>query len=368
MNWFQNLFQKKIKSRLGIDLGSGAIKLVEVLPEEKKRKLETYGLAYFSAEGLKLDMSQSKPFKEIYNDESEQEGEKIFQQGPAKGSIFDVLSNKEIGGIIRELCGRAKTKSSMAYFSLPVFTTFSTIIELPDMPSNELAAAIPFEARKYIPIPLEEVELDWMRVEPKTELPIKNPQGEKIDLENSGQIPEKKNQIVLVAILKEAIEKYLNIAKAAGLGVLALEPESFSLARVLAKNSSEIFVLVDVGSSFADIILIDQGMVKMARNDKKRIESKDQQLDKNILSKRIKESINLYQSKEKGVEQRKIKCVLTGGGALTPDLPDFLSKELNCEVIIGNPFSGLEYPGALEPALKEIGPALSVAVGLAMRE
>lgn len=368
MNWFQSLFQKKSKSRLGIDLGSSAIKLVEISLEEKKMKLETYGLAYFSAEGFKSKFSKDKPFEEIYKSEAEQSSEMIFQQGFSSGSIFDVLTNKEISKIIRDLFTQAKVKANEGYFSLPVFATFSTVIELPDMPREEIAAAIPFEAKKYIPIPLEDVELDWMFVEPSIEK--KAVEGEKKqeareNLLDSNQ-PEK-NQIILVAILKEAVEKYLKIAKAANINALALEPESFSLVRALVNNGAAATVLVDVGSSFADIILVEGGAIRFVRNDKKRLENETQQPDKIFLANRIKESINLYQKKTP-IAEGKFKCVLTGGGALSPDLAEFLSKELNQEVIIGNPFSRFEYEKILEPALKEVGPSLSVAAGLAMRE
>ncbi|KKR03954.1 MAG: type IV pilus assembly protein PilM [Parcubacteria group bacterium GW2011_GWF2_39_13b] len=348
-------------------MGSSTIKLVEVLPKEKKMKLETYGLAYFSAEGFKSKFSEEKQFAEIYKSEVEQTSETIFRQGSSTGSIFDVLSNKEISKIVRELRVQSKAKANMAYFSLPVFATFSTIIELPDMPREEIAAAIPFEAKKYIPIPLEDVELDWMFVEkPAADQDNQNSEGA---LVAKNEQPEK-IQIILVAILKEAIEKYLKIAKAANIGVLALEPESFSLVRSLVNSGSgkETTLLIDIGSSFADIILVDKGAIRLVRNDKKRLEAETGQIDKALLASRIKESIGLYQNKGQGIKNEKVKCVLTGGSALAPELADFLAKELNQEVLIGNPFSGIEYDKILEPALKEVGPSLSVAAGLAMRE
>ena len=353
---------------MGIDLGSSAIKLVEVSSEEKKLKLETYGLAYFSAEGFKSKFSKEKPFEEIYKSEAEQSRETIFQQGFSSGSIFDVLSNKEISKIVRELCVQSKVKANAAYFSLPVFATFSTVIELPNIPREEIAAAIPFEAKKYIPIPLEDVELDWMFVEPPIEKKLaageKNKEAQEILASNK---PPEKNQIILVAILKEAVEKYLKIAKAANINVLALEPESFSLVRALVNNGSGTTLLIDIGSSFADIILVDKGAIRLVRNDKKCLEETTKELDRIALANRIKESVNSFQKKEQPAAE-KFKCILTGGSALSPELAEFLSKELNQEVLIGNPFSKFKYEKILEPAIKEVGPPLSVAAGLAMRE
>jgi len=62
------------------------------------------------------------------------------------------------------------------------------------------------------------------------------------------------------------------------------------------------------------------------------------------------------------------KIVLSGGSALLPNLANYLSKVLNIKVIIGDPWARISYPVDLAPLLNEIGPRMSVAVGLAMRE
>lgn len=363
MSWLENLFKKKPESRLGIDLGSSAIKLVEILPEQGRLKLETYGLAYFSAEGLKSAQSDTKQFEEIYKSGEGEAAETIFKLGPAPGSIFETLSNKEISGILRDLCLQSKIKTSAAYFSLPIFTTFSTILELPPMPQNELAAAIPFEAKKYVPIPLDEVELDWMVV------------GAQENNRDSAANDEKQagpTQVILVAILKEVIVKYTKIAEMAGLGVLALEPESFSLARSLIQDKNPgLSVIVDVGSSFVNIILTEEGMIKLVRNNKKQAEAETGGPDKNFLAQKIQESINIFNDKFKKnqpMDMAGVKCILTGGGAPAENLLSFLKEKLGCEVSIGSPFARLEYPKILESALREIGPAMSAAAGVAMRE
>jgi len=62
------------------------------------------------------------------------------------------------------------------------------------------------------------------------------------------------------------------------------------------------------------------------------------------------------------------KLVLSGGGALLVNLPSYLSKILNLNVIIGSPWSRISYPADLKPVLDEIAPRMSVAVGLALRQ
>lgn len=321
-NWFRNLFKKKPETRLGIDLGSSVIKLVEISSQEDKLKLETYGLAHLTNEYL------------------------------------ENLSNKEISQIIKELIKQAQVKTNIAYFSLPVFATFSTLIDLPFMSEEELASAIPYEARKYIPVPLEEVALDWSIIaEPRG---TDQPRNYAEDIHKDSRV-----QVILVAILKEVIEKYTKIAQIANLEIKALEAESFSLARSLVGQDKSSNVLIDIGSRFTDITLVKNGSVRVIHNAKKVIDPAGQ-LNKESLVQEVERVLNLYRTKYNHLE--KIKCILTGRSALVPSLVDYLKERFNFEVLIGNPFSKIKYLRVLEPVLKEIGPSLSVAVGLAMRE
>lgn len=321
------VFKKKPKTRLGIDLGSSAIKLVEIssLPAGGL-KLETYGLAHLANE------------------------------------YTENLSNKEIAQVIRELASQAQVKTNIAYFSLPVFATFSTLIDFPIMPEEEMAAAIPYEARKYIPVPLEEVALDWAVIQqPTTNSPAKISKGNL-----GGQDQQPTVQVILVAILKEVIEKYTKISQMANLEIKVLEAESFSLARSLIGQVQGSIILIDIGARFTDITLARDGSVRVIHNAKKVIDQKTGQLNKESLVQEIERVINLYRAKYNHLEN--IKCILTGRSALASNLVDYLKEKFNYDVLIGNPFSQIAYPRILEPILKEISPSLSVAVGLAMRE
>jgi hypothetical protein len=51
---------------------------------------------------------------------------------------------------------------------------------------------------------------------------------------------------------------------------------------------------------------------------------------------------------------------------LLPDLSDYLAKILDKRVVIGNPWDRVSCQVDLKPLLEEIGPRMSVAVGLAM--
>ena len=62
------------------------------------------------------------------------------------------------------------------------------------------------------------------------------------------------------------------------------------------------------------------------------------------------------------------KIVLSGGSSVLPNLGSYLEQMINAKVIIGNPWSRIKYPVELEPTLKNLGPMLATATGLAMRD
>jgi len=62
------------------------------------------------------------------------------------------------------------------------------------------------------------------------------------------------------------------------------------------------------------------------------------------------------------------KIVLSGGSSLLANLTNYLSGKLNIQVIIGDPFNRITYSNELKPIIREVGPSLAVAVGLALRD
>lgn len=344
------LFKKNQKTNLGIDIGASVIKLVELEKEKERYKLKTYGI-------LPMDKYLR------------QQGQEFDPQAP---KVLDEYIIEMIKKIIQE----ANISAKQARLSVPVYSSFSTLVDLPIMPEKEIAAAIPFEAKKYIPVPITDVILDWSIIEKKTG--------------KNGSI-----QVLLVAVLKEVIEKYTKVIQSIGLQLQFMEAETFSLARALVGNDKSAIVLVDIGARASNISIIDKGFIRSTRNLEmggreftKAISQKMEiSLDKADVLKKSKESwpeldqiidlvadkiikevskiIDFYQTKyNRQIE----KCILVGGAMGMVNLLDYFSRRLNLEVSMGRPFARIVYPPLLEPTLKELGPSLAVAAGLAMRE
>ncbi len=132
-------------------------------------------------------------------------------------------------------------KTNKVVISLPEAAIFSKIIAVPDLPDEQLEKVIFFEARNYLPIPVEDVQLDYIPIAKKT-----TNEGKKII------------QILLIAAPKSLVNTYLELASMAGFDVLALETESIASARAI-NNNGEIpgsAMVVDFGAQGIAVSII----------------------------------------------------------------------------------------------------------------
>jgi type IV pilus assembly protein PilM len=344
---------------LGVDIGTSNIKVVELSSSDKGPVLENYGIletySYLERPNAAIQTSYFKIVEKI---------------------TADILKN-----LFREM----KPKTNNAIFSLPIFSSFVTVFSLPLTDEKEIEKAIPFEAKKYIPMDLKGLEVDWAVIKKSNNLK-KGKNG--------------KSEILLVGISKELIKKYQNISKLAELDGEGFELESVAFARSLIKDEKEPIVIVDIGSQSMNIITIDNGYLVANENlqtagaeithviaralgvSKERAEEFKRIKGFNVEPQEA-EVINLMipiidyfgneigralriQKEKSGKNVKKI--ILAGGTANLPGLDKYLSDYLGLPVERAFPFANIQYDSFLEPLLREVGPILSCAVGLAMRE
>src|SRR3990167_3787432 len=184
-----NLFSSK--SKLGIDIGTASIKIVELENNNNRFALKNYGLFE-----MKSDKSTS-----------------AAQPTQLGGQSILKLPDSEIIWGIKEVLAKSKISGRNVIASIPSFSTFATVIQMPYLSEDELAKAIPFEARKYVPIPLEEVVLDWSI----------------IGVTGEGARPTV--EVFLAAVPKDETVRYQNIMAGAGLNLRALELKTPALIR-----------------------------------------------------------------------------------------------------------------------------------------
>jgi type IV pilus assembly protein PilM len=333
---------------LGIDIGDSSLKMVELKKSGKKLVLNNYGFSD--------NLSQAK-FNNIEDSE-------------ALAKIINKVKN-DIG-----------ITSNKATASLPSFAVFSSVVNLYNVNRKNMAERVNEEARKVIPLPLEEMVLDWKII------PTVNG-GDKDNI-----------RIFLTGSPKKLIKKYISIFNAAKINLVSLETETFSLIRSLLGNDKSTVMIVDLGANSTDICIVKESIPYLNRSinvcgstiteaisqklglpfDKAEqlkydlavaaIGGKSLEIPEVILTSvnpiinEIRYMLDLFQgSNNQGIE----KIILSGGGALLVNLANYLENSLNIQVIVGDPWFRVSYGPELRPVLAEIGPKMSIAVGLAMR-
>ena len=366
-----NLFAKK--GKLGIDIGTASIKVVELQKKGARFELSNYGL--FELRGGISDSS-------IH---STNLGQISSERGILK------LPDEEIIWGIKEVIRKSGIKSKNVVASVPSFSTFSTIIEMPYLSEQDLAKALPFEAKKYIPIPLNEVILDWSI----------------IDILNSNSVPNAGSfgskpttvEVFVAAVPKEETTRYQRIMKGAGLNLKALELENTALIRALLGNDLSPTAIINIGGRSTSIVIINKGYERISHNYeiggfeitksiarslnislekaedlKRKIGLKPS--DENIINEAMtslvdmmvfetQKTISNYET-SKNIKISKI--LLVGGLSNMPHFMEYFKKKLNMDVYGANAFARILYPQSLIPIIQELANAFAIATGLAMRE
>ena len=342
------------KSRLGIDIGTASIKVVELSKEANRFTLLNYGMIEVAAS---KDASQP--------------------------------SNADIVAGIKAILQTAQIKSKDAVASIPSFPTFATTITLPYLSEEEVAKAMPFEARKYIPVPLSEVQLDWaivnVRKKPKEQI-IPTSGGPTVD-------------VFLVAVPKQEAARYQSIMKDTGLNLRALELENFALIRALIGNDLSPIVIVNIGGRSTSILIVENGVqrashdyeiggfeitksiarslgITVARAEELKRSFGIRDAENNIVRQAMSSLIDLmvlevnktihnYEDQQKS---KIAKILLVGGLANMPDFQAYFGQKLGREVSLGNPLARIVIPPGIERFRAELNSTFVVSIGLAMRE
>lgn len=359
-----SLFGKKTNSLIGVDIGTSSIKLVELSHEPNNvARLVTYGFVDQIKRDIRSTVQEDTAF--------------MAEQ-------------------IKSVMAKTHFTTNVAIAALPTYAVFTSLISLPFMNDEELDSAIHWEARKIIPLPLDEIVLDKQ---------ILNWNSEEAKKKNAKH-PEFL-KILITGAAKETVKRYSEIFQLSGLTLSSLETEMFALSRALVGDDPAEIMIVEIGATTTDIVIVQNGIPFLSRT----IETGGSALTRAIVSslniserraEQLKRDIGIIAFDEQNAGVPKIlegaleplvheikytfnlykdlsirpsdtatgnieKVIVTGGTALMPNFVTYLSQLLQTRVIIGDPWARVAYPDDLRPVLAGIGSKFSVALGLALR-
>ncbi|MBU1091932.1 pilus assembly protein PilM [Patescibacteria group bacterium] len=370
-------FWARSQGVIGIDIGSSSIKIVQLKKENEQAVLETYG---------------------------------ELAVGPyAKRLVGQVtqLSEEAMISALKDLLKESGANAKSAIIATPIRDGFVTILELPLVQGSQMDEVVKFEARKYIPVPLSDVEMDWVVLNSSSKSREVEEAGENGG-DNENEILEKDNQrknykktvsVLLAVVSKEIIQKYKNIVTGAGLKIKSFEIEIFSVWRSSRFRQITPVMTIDLGASSTKMSVVDNGVLMASHAVGRGAQELTDAISKSLgvgfqRAEEMKREIGLSPRPEYGelvgvlesvlnfifseakqfmlAYRRKYnssvgQVVMVGGGASLKGIVDVAVKELGVEVVTADPFSKTEYPPFLQEILKEIGPSFSVAIGLALK-
>ena len=354
---FFGLFESKSNSVVGVDIGSSSLKVVQLKKHAGKAILETYGeLALGPYAGLEVGQATNLP------------ADKIAE------TLMDLL---------RE----AKVTTKECGVSIPFARSLLTLVELPRRENKEeQKTVIELEARKYIPVPISEVQLDWFIVP---------------DDDPAGAHASSKVRVLLVAVHNDELTLLQNVMRGANLEASFYEIEIFSTIRAVVDEPVKPVMVLDIGAATTKAYVVEHGVVALSHT----IPSGGQDATRSIAvagnmsiaaaealkkntglaaakggAANIRPSIEVVYSRifaearrvlaqyETTHQKAVAAVILTGGGGVMKELGPYAQSAFSVDVRVADPFSKTEAPAFIRPVLQEIGPEFAVAVGVALRK
>ncbi len=282
---------------------------------------------------------------------------------------------------IQKFIKDAKVKSRSVHIALPESQVFTRVIEVPQLSRQELASSLKWEAEQYIPLPLDQVNMDFAILR------------EAKDTMNNMM------QVLLVAAPKTLIDKYVSFLELAGLAVVSVETEIISATRAILPmvSNTKTAILVSLGAQTTDLAILRDGVIAFTRSisaggealsralvqilgfkqhqaeefkrtyglNKQHLEGRIVEAVKPIMDtiiSEIKRSLVFYQEKYK-TDQLDL-LILSGGTAKLPGIVAYMKEYVGVDVQIANPWIGIQRNQQFA-FLDAEAPMFTVAAGLA---
>ncbi len=334
----------------GLDIGRSFIKIVQVKPGGKKT-LSALGSVPTPSGGM-----QSESEVEL----------------------------KKVSDAVKQCTKLAKVEGNKCNVSMIESQAVTRLVQMPNLTDKELSSAINWEADKYIPLPLKEVNLQYKVV---SRYAAGSEMGGKMD-------------VLLIAAPKRVIEKYMTVVKDSGFSINAIETESSAIARSISSGLESGLVSVSFGSVSTEVAVIKQGSVIFTRSIATGGEAitkaimgefnlQHQQAEEykhtygilenqlggkvanvikpvlEVIMGEITKAIDFSKSNMKDVQLARI--VICGGGAYLPGISEFITRRTSLEVTLADPWASFDKQGLILKVPGQ-GGFYSTATGLALRD
>ena len=292
------------------------------------------------------------------------------------------VGTRRMGEIVLGAIKQAGVKTKNVAIGLPAGKTFTAVVEVPNQTEKELKKTIKYELDQYIPMAVEEAEVDYTVLGPSPNDP------------NKAEVLLSSSSMDYTEMRMETLEKI-------GLNVIAQEPEPIAMTRSLAPvGSQDARIIVDLGETSTDIVVVYKGAPRLVRSisgglsalvnivattlnvredqarrfilkfglaqdklDGQVFKALDNTLDS--FSQELTKSVRFFQNKYVGAPV--LGIVLSGFAGVIPFIAEYIEVKTNIQTIQGNPWQLVQVTPEQQQALMSVASEFAVAIGLAER-
>lgn len=343
-----NLF-KGSGDYFALDIGTNAIRVVQLSPQSNGWNLDRYGYAPVDNRLTAGDSEEAR---------------------------------RKVAEIIMTAIGQSGIKSKNVVIGLPSNKTFTTIVDVPIASDSELKATMKYQADQFIPMSLDDAKVDWALL------------GNSLRAQNE-------YEILLSSVAKEYSEDRLEMIEALGLNVIAAEPDPIAMVRSLTPANFEGIVLeIDMGENSTDIAVVYNDTPRLIRTIPTGVSSlvKSAVTNLNVQEDQARQFIlkfGLAADKLEGQVVKALESTLeafiaeivksikffetrypnstvssvlaTGFIAAIPLFSDYISKKISKPVTVANPWQGVVMTADDQKRLSSVSTEFATVVGLAKR-
>lgn len=288
---------------------------------------------------------------------------------------------RKLAEAITTVVGQSGIKTKNIAVGLPSEKTFTTVIEVPNQSTHELAKTIKYQADQYVPMAIDEAKIDWA------------------DLGQSLKYPDKK-EVLLASTANEYSEAKLEFLENMGFNVIAFEPDQIAMSRALNVEDGLVNLIVDLGEYATDLTIIANGSPRLVRSipvgfnsivnaavsgldikeeqarqfilkfglDNTKLEGKVLHAIDGVLenfASELNKSISFFHSKYP--EAKVGRIILSGYLGIIPIMNQYVANYTKIQTMVGSPWQDVFMTPEQRSQLANNGSEFAVAVGLAKR-
>jgi type IV pilus assembly protein PilM len=346
----------KARPLFGLDIGSSALKVVQLREAKRGYILEKFGIKALPPEMI------------------------------VDGTVMDAGSVIET---LKELLAEQKIKLKDVAISISGHSVIVKKIVLPVMTEEELEESIKWEAEQYIPFDINDVNMDFH-----------------ILGTGEGQDGQPQMNVLLVAAKKDKVNDYTSLVSEVGLTPCVVDVDAFTLENMYGINydtrEGEVIALVNIGASVMNINVLKNSVSAFTRDisiggnrytetiqkelNLSYADAEQAKLSENpegVNAEALNTVINAVNTEVAGEITRSIdyfkstsmqdnidKVILCGGSAKVRGMSTMLGERVGVPVELANPFHRIEIDKKSFniDQIQDVAAQAAVGVGLAIRK